>query len=358
MKSRYTLLLAALLGSGTLSTAAQAQFTPEFKFSGFGTLAALKTNTDEAKLGRDRQITGADKQASLDVDSNLGLQVTGTATPWLSATVQVLAAKRDEDKIEPKVEWAFVNLKPFEGLTARVGRMAAPVFAVSDSRNIGYANTWVRAPNEVYGLNLFRNMEGADVTYRTTLGPVAVSATAIAGKTKFKVLFGADATGEDLQGLNVLLESDWVNLRLGQVKTKVAVPAFFVTNDPYTFTGIGATVDRNNVVVQAEFVTRRSATSPDLVNADSWYVMGGYRLGAWLPYAIVSHTKPQTPTSPILLSAQQKTTAIGFRWDAFSSAAIKFQIDRIDTNRTQGVSFSGPVTSPVTAATASVDFIF
>ncbi len=363
----------ALVGATPAATAAT-QIGDYLSFSGFGTLGAVQTNSDEGKFGKDRQyVGGAQKSANFDVDSNLGLQLTGTATTWLSATVQALASKRDKGYVEPDVEWAFVTVKPVDGLSLRGGRMAAPVFAVSDSRNIGYANTWLRAPNEVYALNVFRRMEGADVTYRADLGPVAISATAYGGKTAFKALGGADADGENLKGLNLQFETDWANIRAGQMKTKVVIPAFGETGDQYTFTGYGIAVDRGNVVAQAEFVTRRSAKRGISVDADSWYVMGGYRIGKVLPYVIRSVTTPKYPEAPVLVSASQQTTALGVRWDAFSSAAIKFQADRIDTKNTRGISFytdstpppfpgappgAKPIAKPVTAVSLAVDFTF
>jgi len=369
-----TAAAALLLMGGGAPAMATTQWGEHLSFSGFGTLGAVQTNSDEGKFGKDRQYKGgAEKSANFDVDSNLGLQVIGTATPWLSATVQVLASKRDKGHVEAEVEWAFVSVKPLESLSLRAGRMAAPVFAISDSRNIGYANTWVRAPNEVYALNVFRRMEGLDLTYSTHLGPFGVSATGFGGKTEFRALGNAQATGESLKGLNLQLESDWVNIRIGRMQTKVVIPTLGETGDPYTFSGLGVTVDRDNVVAQAEYVTRRSDKRGDATNADSWYVMGGYRIGKLLPYLIRSSTKPEKPNTPILVSAVQETTAAGLRWDAFSSAAIKFQVDRIDTQKSRGISFytpstppvfpggppgAKPVTKPVTAISMAVDFTF
>lgn len=363
---------AALMSMGQPGYAATA-LGEYFTFSGFGTVGAVQTNSDEGKFGRDRQVGGADKSVSFDVDSNLGLQLTGTATPWLSATVQALAAKRDKDYLEADIEWAFVKIKPLSNLSIRAGRMAAPVFAISDTRNVGYANTWVRAPNEVYALNLFHVLNGADITYRQTLGPVALVATGFGGKSSFIAFGGADADCENIRGLNLQLETAWATFRYGKVDTKVVIPAIREKGDPYTFSGYGITVDRDNIVAQAEKVRRTSQHQPTGVNADSWYVMAGYRFGVVLPYFIVSNTEPQYPRIPFYVSAVQKTKAIGVRWDAFNSAALKFQIDRIDTDNSKGISFDTPsvppgfpgappgnkiVTKPVTAISIALDFTF
>jgi hypothetical protein len=368
----------ALLGASPAALAAT-QIGEYFSFSGFGTLGAVQTDSDQGKFGKDRQIGGADKAASLDVDSNLGLQVTGTATPWLDATVQVLVGKRSKDHLETDVEWAFVTAKPIDGLRVRLGRMAGPVFAVSDSRNVGFANTWVRAPNEVYAMNFFRTYDGVDVTYRRDLGAVALTGSVVVGETtEFKSLT-FDAKGKKLQGLSLQLEYDWLTLRASKFEMEVSIPRINVSGSPYSFTGVGLSVDHDNLVGQAEFVQRRVDTPQGrlTVNADGWYAMAGYRFGKLLPYAIVAGTKPKTAgvADSQYVTSTQNTKAVGVRWDALSSAAIKFQLDRIDTKGTKGASFTTPtilgpvapgfpprvvgaVTRPVTALSVAVDFTF
>jgi hypothetical protein len=347
---------------------AATQLGEHLSLSGFGTLGAVRTNSNEGQYGKDRQIGGADRKVNYDVDSNLGLQMTATATPWLSATAQLLAAKRKKNHIEAEVEWAFVTVKPMDGLALRGGRMAAPLFAVSDSRNVGFANTWMRAPNEVYALNLFSTMDAIDATQRWSFGSVALTASAFAGKTDFKVN-GNDAKAKRLKGLNLLLDTEWATFRVGQAMTDISIPAVGVFNDRYTFSGFGVVVDRDNIVAQVEYVKRKSELAPASVNSKGWYVMGGYRFGAFTPYAFISDVTPQTT----VFDGAQRTKALGLRWDAMSFAALKFQFDRVDTKGTKGVSFataptppSAPglppgqasVTKPVNVFSVAVDFVF
>jgi hypothetical protein len=368
----------ALFGP-TPAALAATQLGEYFSFSGFGTLGAVQTDSDEGKFGKDRQIGGAEKSARFDVDSNLGLQLTGTATPWLDATVQVLVGKRSKDHVEADAEWAFITAKPLDGLRVRLGRMAGPVFAVSDSRNVGYANTWVRAPNEVYAMNFFRTYDGVDANYRHDFGAIALSGSFVAGETtEFKSLT-FDSKGKKLKGLSLQLEYEWLTLRASKFDMEVSIPLINVKGSPYSFTGFGVTVDHDNLVVQAESVKRRVDTPQGIrtVNADGWYAMAGYRFGNVLPYGIVAGTKPKTPgqVDSQYITSTQNTKALGVRWDAFKSAALKLQVDRIDTKGTKGASFTTPtllgpigpgfpprvvgnVSRPVTVVSATVDFIF
>jgi hypothetical protein len=96
----------------------------------------------------------------------------------------------------------------------------------------------------------------------------------------------------------------------------------------------------------------------EFVGGNGWYVLGGYRINKFLPYLEVAATKP-TPDAA-QFEASQKTKALGMRWDAFSSAAIKFQVERVDAQGTGGVSFvaAEPLTKAVTTMSVALDFVF
>ena len=376
MKTAGTLTAAALIAvCAGLPLQADAGISDYVTFSGFGTLGAVTTNTDEAQFGRDRQLGGATKSVDFGVDSDLGLQLAVRANSWLSATVQGLFVKRDDKNPKLQPEWAFVKVGPVADLSLRVGRMALPTFVVSDSRNVGFANTWLRAPNEVYGLAMLRRMDGADLSYTHAFGQVRLSATVLAGDSEMRAL-GTDYDANKVRGANVQAEMGPVTVRAGRVVSDVYVSAT-QPSEPYKFTGYGISFDQDNVIAQAEYVQRRADYYYNLVAANGWYMMGGYRFGAFTPYAIYSSTQPLTSDAhlPIqlmypLISYQQKTTALGLRWDAASFASVKFQVEHVNTDGTPGISFSStdapapalrfavPVSKPVNVISAAVDFVF
>lgn len=349
-------VLTAALALGAVPAFAGTQIGDYLNFSGFGTLGLTRTNTDSADFIRDAEASGATKDVNANVDSNFGLQLTGTATPWLSATVQMLSAERSQSYMTTELEWAFVKVKPLDGLTLRGGRMALPVFAVSDSRNVGYANNWLRPPGEVYGLAMIPRLDGADASYSAEVGSSTFTATAMAGKGNLPRRGATDLLTDNLRGLNLQWETDGVMVRLGQVRTRVHT-SVAGSVDEYKFTGAGVLIDRSNIVAQAEYVTRRSGSNASLIDANGWYAMGGYRLGAWLPYASYSATRPNV-TSKVHAAGPQDTTAIGARWDVLKAMDVKFQLERIDTKGTRGISFTSAVAKPVTAASVTVDFVF
>jgi hypothetical protein len=357
---------ATALALGQPAAHAATQLTDSLTFSGFGTLGYVAAATDEGKFRREVQPAGAGRSGSLKVDSNLGLQLSYKATDWLSATVQSLTVQGVSEDITTGIEWAYVKATPIEGLSVRAGRMSLPNFLISDSRRVGYANTWLRPAGEVYSLDLLNGgLEGFDASYRLPIGGNGLTITALGGTSS------VDAPGQsvkvnNVRGLNAVWEGDGYSLRLGQVEGKPDVDSALFGGsgiEVYKFTGIGGNVDSHNVVLQAEYVTRRSSQGGAFLDANGWYVLGGYRFGSLLPYVQLAEAGPANNST----SEKQKTTAVGLRWDAFSSAALKFQLERVDTEGTAGHSFvtpslgfgaSAPVTKPVNVFSVALDFVF
>ena len=376
MKSEITkMAAAAALALGATQAYAATSIGEFTTVSGFGTTAVAVTDSDEAEFVRYGQLSGADDRPEFKVDSNLGLQLDMRPRNWVSATVQLLTQQRNGRNLDTSVEWAFVGVEPIDGLRARVGRTAMPVFAISDTRNVGFANNWVRPPNEVYGLALMENLDGADVSWYLPVGDASLTFTALYGESEVTV-FATDVEMKNVHGAAVQWDSEWVSIRVAKILADSQLDDLGIPGvsgeDRYEFNDIGVHVDRGNVVARAEYVTRSSDTFDDLVDADGWYLYGGYRFGNVLPYAMYAVTEPDAGVQPGQLSSDQSTIAAGVRWDAFSAATLKFQVDYVDTDDTRGISFltdtfsppgSGltvalPVEEPVTVVSVAVDYVF
>ena len=138
-------------------------------------------------------------------------------------------------------------------------------------------------------------------------------------------------------------------------------------------------------MLQTEYAKR---TSDSYVNdTSSWYLMGGYRIGKFLPY--VNHAKTKTihsvantvpaacpagypadctPTMQALSAgvnllnapANQTTDTIGVRWDLHRSVALKVQFDRVRPSGNAGLLLHAApgFTGPVTVGAVALDFVF
>jgi hypothetical protein len=389
--------------------------------SGFGTAAFTRSDTNDARFGRPAQPTGVGTGWKADVDSNLGLQATAKFNAMFSATGQLLARKSSRDDIGLELNLGFLKARLSDSFSVRVGRLGLPVYMISDYRNVGYANTMIRPPSDVYSQVTLDALDGVDAIYQHSFGETTLTGQLGVGVSKSTIGTGPNSVvtvdAKRLTALNLTAENGPLTLRFGRSDTRITIddsaglnglvgglraagsgfviPAMGdlatrleVKDKKASFTSIGLALDWHNIVVQSEFAKRR--TDSYINNTSSAYLMAGYRVGSWLPYASHSYLKrdtvvansvpgscpPGRPAScgPTLraLSAgvtaltttgtqgEQSTNTIGVRWDFNKSAALKVQLDRISPKNGQGL-FLTPTpgfTGPVTVLAAGVDFVF
>jgi hypothetical protein len=362
-RRRLLPLLLALAAGG--ASAADSMFS----LSGFGTLGVVRTSTDDAQFALFGQTRGADKEGSAEVDSKLGVQVGAKFNNVFSGTVQVLTKSNGKGNFTPGVEWAFLKAQVTPSLAVRAGRMGAPFFAVSDFRDVGFANTALRPPKDVYDQVPVSHFDGADASYQLATPVGTVTGQVFGGKSsdhsqRYKVDI------KSMAGFNATLETDaGLTLRLGYAQGKLTVgnaalnglvttlratPFASVGNqlDPNnskaSFSGVGLTWDQGEWLVNAEYTQRRVKTF--LADTDGWYVLVGRRFGQLTPYLTVSEARTvdsnvtnTIPTATAQLAAlklavdgliegqrhTQKTVALGARWDFARNFALKAQWENV-----------------------------
>lgn len=327
---------------------AQEGVASSVKISGFGTGALTWTNRSDAEFARPNQASGAGTSPRTGVDSNLGLQADYQINDWLSVTGQGLARKGATGSVGADATLAFVKFKLNDTVSVRAGRVPMAVFMISDYRNVGYANVMLRPNQEVYSQVPHVSMDGADVSWQKEFGETTLNTQFAYGRSSTDVPDDVKATVTESSTLNFVLERGPVTLRFGRNDAKLQLkgPFFSVPKTKVSFTGAGLAVDWKNVVVLSEYTRARGFNG----GSDAWYAMAGYRFGTLLPY--ISHGKLTGATA-------QNTDSIGLRWDAFRSAAIKFQIDRVKPKDTGLLVHAKPgFSGPVTVGAVAVDFVF
>lgn len=343
-----------------MAAAAPALQAADISVSGYGTLGMTRLSTDNAMF---RNTTYAPNGARQDwtgkVDSRAGLQITGTVDPQISGTLHLLSRQNVDNGYTPTVEWAYGKYQIAPALTLRAGRLALPAFAYSDYINVGYAQPFLRAPVEVYGQLPIASFDGADAVWKTQAGGFGLTVQPFAGHSRIEARFsdtaGTRADGEaDLFGMNVVAQKgDW-SFRVGRIEADVSIESAMTTQmiamiaNPQianqmryqdkrsSFSGVGAMYDNGNVLVQGEYTQRDAAGF--LADTTGWYVLGGYRFGSVMPYAIVARQKVTSATAstdPVadgLLkfgNTSQKSWSLGARWDLAANLAAKAQYSRI-----------------------------
>lgn len=393
-----------------------ARSQPSLSFSGYGTLGMVHSDNDQADYLVDAfkpNGPGFTREWSADVDSRIGGQVTALLAPRVSAVVQVLARQRHDDTYKPVVEWANVKYEVTPDFSVRAGRVVLPIFMVTDSRRVGYANVWVRPPVEVYSMVPVTSSDGADASYRLTAGDLVNTLQVTAGRSdsRFPSAMGIDsgeAKARRLIAGVASVEHGFATVRLSYGRASLTVdtydplfeafrqfgPQGAAIADRYdvkdrlvTFAGIGASYDPGAWFAMGEWA--KFDTRSILGSRSSWYVSAGRRFGSITPYATYARTQSERSTSdpglslaglpPSLapaaaglnatLNAQlvrvpvQRTASLGVRWDFLRNAALKIQYDDVRPKAPSAGTFGRvqPQFHPGTRVrlfSAAVDFVF
>jgi hypothetical protein len=401
-------LLVAAVIAATVAMQAQAGVLDDgnLSISGFGTVGVAKSNTDDVKFARYNQADGVGDSARIGLDTNLGLQATYKINDWLSGTAQVLTRKATEHSFTTDLTWAFLKARINDEVSVRVGRVVVPTFLISDYQNVGFANTMMRPPIELYGQAPIENSDGADINYQHAFGDLNFTAQAFAGVSRGKLFVssGAGSTATyraPAGGFSVAGEYGPFLLRFAHARadlhindiqpinaltntlntvgfTQLASDLTFSTGKKIAFTSIGGTMDWNNIVAQAEYAQRRAKDAVYLPDTNAWYTMVGYRVGKVLPYYAHASAKGagSSVTTPaalarvpalnaavtgLLTSAEQTSDIVGVRWDFAKSVALKVQVDRVKPKAKSGLLINVPAAGynkDVTVVAAGLDFVF
>jgi hypothetical protein len=406
------LLAAAMLAATSMMAQAGTLGDGNLSISGFGTLGVAKTNSDDAKFARYNQAAGTGDSPRIGLDSNLGLQATYAFNESLSGTVQVLTRKNTSQQFTTDLTWGFLKYKLNDETNVRLGRVVLPAFLISDYQNVGYANTMMRPPIEMYGQAPIENMDGADINWQHAFGATNVTVQGFGGVSRGKLYIptggGSVAKHQSpVFGAAVTAEYGPFTARLAHARAKIEVnnlapinaltdglaatkvPAAIQLADDLTlrggkkmsFTEIGLTMDWKNIVLQAEYAQRRAHEPVYIPETNSGYIMAGYRFGKVLPYYAHAYYKGHgssvtVPTVPaahplaatfgavrgLLVSPEQKSDLIGMRWDFAKSLALKVQIDHVKP-QVKGGSLILPSGVPaysnsINVYAAGIDFVF
>jgi hypothetical protein len=346
-----------------------------FSFSGFGTLGVVHSSERDADFTSTifkPNGAGFSHDWSPDVDSLIGAQVIAHFTPQLSAMLQVISEQTYDNTLTPRVEWANVKYELTPDASVRVGRTVLASFLVSDTRNIGYANPWVRPPVEVYSLVPIDSNDGIDASYRWHIGDLVQTFLGTYGATTSKQPTGGNADARRQWNISDTLEYGAVTLRIAYQRANLTLDGlhtFFgafgqfgpqgvaleAKYDPYRkpleFIGIGAMYNPGDWFVTGEWGTQQLHSV--LGESTGWYVSGGYRVAKFTPYLTYGALKANSNTSDPGLNvsvlpphlagpamglnaalnailgsiAVQHTTSAGVRWDFTKNVDLKLQYD-------------------------------
>ena len=412
---KKTILAAAILAA--CGAAHADDEAPMLKLSGYGTVGVAHSDNRDADYLVDSfkpNGPGATRAWNADTDSRLGLQAAAELSPRVSAVLQVISQQRFDGSYRPTIEWANVKYTPLPDLNLRAGRIVLPVFMVTDSRRVGYANPWVRPPVEMYSMVPVTNSDGIDASYRMTLSPSTANTLEVtAGRSdaKFPPSQGLGTGTAEVRHILAAadtLESGFLTVRLNYGQARLTIPEYRQFSDAFRqfgppgaaiadrygveyklvkFVGAGASYDPGPWFAMAEWA--QFDTHSIIGKKSAWYVSAGHRWNKFTPYATFAQLKGLSNTSdpgipltglppPVaaaagqlnaLLNSQlavlptQSTVSLGVRWDLLRSAALKLQYDRVALGSGSHGVFGNiqpgfELGSTVHLISATLDFVF
>jgi hypothetical protein len=347
-----------------------------YKISGFGTLGAVMTNTDDTEFRTAfEQQKGAGKSPDLGVDSKLALQGTLSFGEDFGVTAQILARRRDGEDFDPRFEWLYAQYAGVPNLNLKAGRVVLPAFLVSDTREVGYAIPWSRVPAMVYATMPVDTVDGFQGVYKLELGPTVLSLQGTHGHSEASnaltlaipvapgvTIYPVDIAQAQLRGVTSLsAKLDWDDwaIRAGSVTTdKVQLQGVgYSLEFKDRFTEVGLQYDNGKAVFASEYIIRK--TSGSSVDLHAWYAAAGYRFDAVMPYLTYSEMKPKGVGNRDY--GNSKSTGIGVRYDFAPKMALKAEFARYKTNNyfifTDAVSPQA-FNKSVNVFSVAVDFVF
>ena len=351
------------------------------EISGFGTLGVVRTDTDHAEYSRDQsQHKGATSSLTARQDSLIGLQAYFRASDTLEFVAQGVSRYGPRANYRPELMAAFAKFAATPNVSLRAGRMGVEFYMLADSRLVGYSYLTVRPPVDFFATLPFQYVNGADVTLTTPLGDGVLKAKAFAGQA------GEDAPiynellslrGNPLLGGYLDYQSGAWQWRMtyAQMQFKHELPApvstlrdsltqaslagfpsaaiaadrIAVGNTTSRYSSVGAVYDKGPLQIQGMLGEIRHESTL-YQNVRAGYVIGGYRLGEFTPFAAYSWSRsraksltsglPDVVPAFALINAglagalarthlDQNTFSLGARWDFRRDMALKAQVDMV-----------------------------
>jgi len=322
----------------------------------------VRPTDSQASLLRNGINTPGRDGIDFGTDSILGLQASHSLDRGFDLTAQVILREDQTGHVEPRLAWAFLRMSPLANLEVRLGRMRAPFFMFSESLWINYANTWVRPPTEVYGLNPFSDLDGADLLWRFQSAGFDFELRPYIGrsslerqirKAKLKRILGANLSiyKGDLTAFLAHAESPFslpwgdplflaVNGALSNSPFR-AVTRDLSGEDGYArFDSIGVQWDAGDYLLIGEYARR--AANRYIPTAHGWQLTLGRRIETVTAYTVLARQTEDAPVSNADLSAvpqlqaaldifnatrntAQQSASLGIRWDFHRNAAAKIE---------------------------------
>jgi hypothetical protein len=335
--AQAALVLLITMGMATITRAGDGLTTT---LSGFGTVGGTFTSDGAYAYHHDvTEFSGATNRFEVGLESRLGVQAVFDFGSGISVTAQEVARRRGSDDFDLGTEWLYVQYSPTPDWQFRVGRVVLATFLLSDSREVGYAAPWFRAPNEIYGSDPFNSLDGGQVLWRHSLGQAVLKLQSSYGNTKASIQFnGQTFSGEANYLFNASASIEYENILLRVAQTKINSPITLPLSATYSvsfniqdkYDTVGLQYDDGKAIAIAEWAKRTEPAGPGLplplATSTQWYIAGGWRFGKLTPMLIYGVEKPDLGL--VNPAGSFGSWSANLRYDVIRNVALKAEISR------------------------------
>lgn len=353
-----------------LATRAHAGDDVTTTITGYGTVGGTFTSDGNYAYRHDvSEFGGATNQFDVGLESRLGVQAVFDFGSSFSVTAQEVARRRGSEDFALGTEWLYVQYSPSSDWKLRVGRVELATFLISDSREVGYAATWFRAPNEIYGSEPFDYLDGGQVLWRHSLGQAAFGLQASYGNTtqEFEVS-GAAVSIHAKYVFNASATFEYGNLLLRVAQTNISTPFTIPLSATYSvtynvddrYTSVGIQYDDGKAIVLGEWAKRSENTGPGLplplTASTQGYAAGGWHFGKLTPMLMYGVDRPVL--SLLTPAGDYGTWSAILRYDIAHNIALKAEISRPKADAGYWVTPNYTSTERVNVYSFGADFVF
>lgn len=315
-------------------------------------------------------------------DTKLGFQLNLNSDSGFGGTLQ--ATMHGANDLHPEIEWAYVNYDATPDFRINVGQQRIPLFLYSDYLDVGYAQHWVRAPMDVYGVGVSA-YKGGSASYRFDIN---------SWSARVEGYYAAEANNdtdiiwrsrmEDLSGVVLTAQKDWLTLRTSyhyadalysDTDNLLVFPAKTITeNNPAEghFASLGFTADFDEYFAAGEYVYLNADPFYDAVvsagnigirarsgTRTAYMLTAGKRINDLTLHATYSRSDAEIEIPAAGFNDLKRSTlSAGVRWDFTDNMAFKAEItDASDISDSAVKSLLGD-SMEATVLAFGIDYVF
>ncbi len=321
-----------------------------------------------------------DSHANFTSFSQVGINLGGVVNDDLDFAAQFVALGQpvgSSDSFGMIAQWAYLNYKPTQNTSLRLGRQLFPSLQASEYVRVGYLLPFRQIPYNVFGLLPFTRFDGASAyqTFDTQAGKLTFGL--FGGRPLLDVnntllsISGLRFKFAELIGTQITLDGDGWRIRaqasrfFSQLLTSAPLPASDLTGSEQNYS-VGYRYDKSRIVSWGEYVWVRTPngtpgpTGRYAYRGYGFYTLAGYRIGKFLPRYTFSKGVQEYN---VQTNGSSTTHNVGLNYQAGQGAVIKVEYQRDIVPQAQGGGYF--VTQPVGSTAksgaslyAGVDFIF